>query len=71
MLYPAPALVKESKQLGEYINAFTGNSYPKIQVICVEDLLNGEVMNLPNPIEVTKKAEQNEGKQISLDGDLD
>ena len=70
MLYPAPALVKESKQLGEYINAFTGNSYPKIQVICVEDLLNGEVMNLPNPIEVTKKAEQNEGKQISLDGDL-
>ncbi|MEI6746615.1 MAG: DNA methyltransferase [Methylococcaceae bacterium] len=63
MLYPAPALVKESKQLGEYTNAFTGNNYQKIKVVCVEDLLNGEVMNLPNPVEVTKKAVQNEGKQ--------
>ncbi len=65
-LYPMPALKKESKSLGEYVNSLTGNAYPKIQVICVDDLLNGAAMNLPNPIEVVKKAQQDTGKQINV-----
>ncbi len=62
-LYRADNLVKYSKQLGEYTNAFTGNTYPKIKVVCVEELLEGATMDLPNPIEVNKKAQQNVGKQ--------
>ncbi len=65
-LYRADNLVKYSKSLGKYVNSFTGNSYPKIQVICVEDLLNGAVMNLPNQIEVVKKAEQKTAEQKEL-----
>lgn len=55
-LYPMPNLVKECKQYGQV--KIANNFYPKIQVINVEEMLNGDYMNLPNVIEVLKKAEQ-------------
>jgi site-specific DNA-methyltransferase (adenine-specific) len=57
-LYPMPNLVKESKRFGLYHNKFNGNSYPKIQVISVEDIFNGNLIELPNMMKVLKKAEQ-------------
>ncbi len=57
-LYPMPNLVKESKKYGLYHNDFTNNDYPKIQVISVEDLFNGKLIELPNVIKVLKDAEQ-------------
>jgi DNA modification methylase len=65
-LYPMPNLVKESKKYGLYHNDFTGNDYPKIIVISVEELLAGERMNLPNPATVLKKAEQHYAEQQTL-----
>lgn len=55
-LYPMPNLVKECKQYGQV--KIANNFYPKIQVVNVEEMLNGAYMNLPNVIDVLKKAEQ-------------
>lgn len=54
-LYSMPNLVKECKKYGQV--KLANNFYPKIQVVCVEQMLNGEYLNLPNVIEVLKKAE--------------
>ena len=64
-LYPMPNLVKDSKQYGNYFNEFNRKDYPKIQVICVEDIFNGVRLELPNIPEVLKKAEQH-AEQASL-----
>jgi site-specific DNA-methyltransferase (adenine-specific) len=53
-----PNLVKESKKYGLYHNEFNGNNYQKIQVISVEDIFNGNLIELPNVIKVLRKAEQ-------------
>ncbi|MEN9848974.1 MAG: hypothetical protein RL368_1714 [Pseudomonadota bacterium] len=67
-LYPMPNLVKDAKQYGNYQNNFTGNSYPKIQIICVQEILDGKLIDLPNPREVLKKADQH-ADQLGLLGD--
>jgi site-specific DNA-methyltransferase (adenine-specific) len=67
-LYPMPNLVKNCKQYGNYQNNFTGNLYPKIQVICVQEILDGKLIDLPNPREVLKKAEQH-ADQMGLLGE--
>jgi DNA modification methylase len=65
-LYPASNLIKVSKGFGYYHNELTGNDYPKISVVCVEELLQGKLMNLPNPAEVVKSAEQHGGEQKNI-----
>lgn len=55
-LYAMPNLVKESKKYGMYYNAMLGQTYPKIQVINVEDILSGKTMKIPTSIEVLKEA---------------
>ncbi|MEY4767364.1 MAG: hypothetical protein RL637_3 [Pseudomonadota bacterium] len=57
-LYSMPNLVRDSKKYGFYHNQLTGNHYPKMLVISVEELLNGKRLELPNPAEVLKKAQQ-------------
>jgi DNA modification methylase len=58
-LYEMPNLVKASKQYGLYENPFTGGrTFPKMQIVSVQDLLNGARLELPNPTEVVKKAER-------------
>lgn len=57
-LYPMPNLVKECKQYGNYHNALINKDYPKIQVVCVDELFNGVRLELPNVVKVLKKAEQ-------------
>ena len=65
-LYPAPNLVKASKAFGSYHNNLINKDYPKIQVVCVDDIFQGAVMELPNVVHVVKKAEQHGGEQKSL-----
>jgi site-specific DNA-methyltransferase (adenine-specific) len=65
-LYPMPNLVKESKQYGNYYNELVNSEFPKIQVISVNEVLNGELMNLPNAVDVLKAAELKIGKQFDL-----
>jgi len=57
-LYPMPNLVKESKQYGLYHNNFNDNDYPKIQVVSVGDIFDGQRLELPNVAKVLKDAEQ-------------
>lgn len=56
-LYPMPNLVKESKRYGIYTNKLVGQSYPRIEVISVQEILDGRTMKLPTNLEVMKKAE--------------
>lgn len=57
-LYQQPSLVKESKRYGIYKNNMLGHTYPKIQVITIEQMLAGETMKISTSFEVLKKAEQ-------------
>ena len=58
-LYRADNLVKESKQYGLYHNKYLERDFPKIQVICVEELLEGIKMPIPttSTLDVVKSAE--------------
>lgn len=67
-LYPQSNLIKESKRYGVYKNNILGHTYPKIQVLSVEDILKGEYMRIPTSFDVIKKAEQKSKiKQQRLD----
>ncbi len=67
-LYPMPNLVKEAKQYGSYHNDLVNRDYAKIQVVNVEEMLNGRLLELPNVMKVLKDAEQFV-EQSSLDLD--
>ncbi len=68
-LYPAANLVKASKAFGYYKNNLVNKEFFKIQVVCVEDIFNGQFLDLPN-IDINdgllKKATQHFAKQMTL-----
>lgn len=66
-LYPMANLIRESKQYGMYENKRFGHHYPKIEVISVEEILDGKQMNLPVSLDVLKTAE---GDRLSIQGTL-
>lgn len=57
-LYPMPNLVKEATKYGTYKNSMFPNPIQKIQVISIQEILDGERMNLPVTASAVKKAEQ-------------
>lgn len=57
-LYPAENLVKESKKYGIYKNTMLCQTYPKIQVIHVDEILTGRSMKIPTSLNVLKEAEK-------------
>ena len=63
-LYAMPNLVKESAKYGNYENKLVNQTYPKIEIICVEDILQGKKMHLPTSLEVLKKAERKGGGDL-------
>lgn len=67
-LYPMENLVKESKKYGKYKNKLFNHDYPKIQVVSVQQMLDGEIMNLPTSQAVVKKAKKKKSgdKQSTL-----
>ncbi|TAE00062.1 MAG: site-specific DNA-methyltransferase [Bacteroidetes bacterium] len=69
-LYPMPNLVKDSGRYGIYQSKMFGHSYPKIEVISVDDFFAGKRLALPtnNSIEVLKKAKI---KTKNITGKLD
>jgi DNA modification methylase len=62
-LYPMPNLVKEASKYGTYQNKMFGQAYPKIKVVSIQALLDGERMNLPTA-EVLKNAERKNGNEM-------
>jgi len=57
-LYPMENLVKECKDYGFYKNTFTGQQFPKLEVINIKEILDGKRLNLPTVLNVLKKAEK-------------
>lgn len=57
-LYPMDNLVKESKKYGTYQNTMFGQTFSKIEVISIAEILEGKTMKLPTTLQVLKKAEQ-------------
>lgn len=67
-LYPMENLVRESKKYGIYKNKQFGHSYSKIEVVSVQEILDGRRLDLPISLEVLKKAQQKRlSDQIALD----
>ncbi|MCU0393415.1 MAG: site-specific DNA-methyltransferase [Thermoflexibacter sp.] len=59
-LYPMPNLVKEATKYGTYQNKMFGRTYPKIEVINIQEMLDGKQMSIPTA-EVLKSAERKNG----------
>lgn len=57
-LYPMNNLVEESKKYGYYHNKLFDKKYQKIEIVTVEEILNGRTMELPANLDVLKKAEK-------------
>ncbi len=66
-LYPMENMVKESKKYGTYRNNLYGKDFPKIQVVSVEEMLNGSLLDLPTVLGVLKSA-QKKGKTAKQGG---
>jgi hypothetical protein len=60
-LYPMENMVKESKKYGTYRNNLYGKDFPKIQVVSVQEMLDGSRLDLPTVLGVLKSA-QKKGK---------
>ncbi len=65
-LYPMPNLVKEAEKYGTYQNKLFGKSYAKIEVIDVQKILDGIIMNLPTS-DVLKKAQRKVKEGLTKD----
>lgn len=68
-LYPMENLVAESKKYGTYRNNLYAQDFPKIQVICAEEILEGKRLNLPTSVPVVRSAKKKKvktGKQGEL-----
>jgi DNA modification methylase len=55
-LYPMDNLVKESKKYGTYRNNLYGRDFPKVQVVSVEEIIDGARLDLPTVLGVLKSA---------------
>ena len=56
-LYPMPNLVKECAKYGSYYSKSFKRSFPKIEVIEIQELLDGKLLNLPT-VDVIKSAKR-------------
>lgn len=54
---PTAPMIKEAKNMGEYINPLTHQAYPKIEIVTIVEILNGKRLNLPQAVEVLREAQ--------------
>lgn len=68
-LYPMDNLVNEATKYGLYKNRLFNHNYPKIQVYCAEEILDGLRMSLPVSPEIikTSKKKSKKDQQGKLD----
>jgi site-specific DNA-methyltransferase (adenine-specific) len=68
---PTKPMITESKSAGFYTYKLTGTRYPVIDIVTIEEMLNGTRLNIPtsHSIEVLKKAPRvKEEEQIEIGG---
>ena len=68
---PTRGMVAECKRIGKYRNSLVEQEYPKIEIVTVEDILNGKRITIPitQQIAVVKSAEkkQDDRNQTKLE----
>lgn len=64
---PTKPMIKEAKNMGTYINPLTQQEYPKIEIVTIEEILKGKILNLPQAVAVLKEAKK---KKERLDNPL-
>ena len=47
---PTRGMIDEANHSGNYLNDFTGNTFPKIQIFTIEDLMSGKKPSMLTPI---------------------
>ena len=52
----------EAAKMGSYTNPLTEQTYDKVKIVSVEEILAGERLNIPTSIQVLKKAEISKNK---------
>mgnify|MGYP001267728620 CR=1 FL=1 len=68
MAKPGPGIRDEAAQSGSYESALTGQSYPRLQVITVADLMAGKRPNMPTAILPYLRAKPRDPDQLTLGG---
>ena len=66
---PSAEMAKEAVTAGFYTTKFTGEKFPEIQIVTIEELLAGKKLNMPSDSGTFKqapKAAKSEGKQGEL-----
>lgn len=63
---PTRPMKKDTVEAGEYVYTLSGQKYPKIQILTVEDLLNGKFPKHPPALGYSKKGEKAETTQKTL-----
>ena len=67
-LYPMQNLEKESKKYGTYIHKLSGQELPKIQIVTIEEMMQGARIKLPMASDVLKSAERKyKTKQLTME----
>ncbi|XDZ65268.1 DNA methyltransferase [Alphaproteobacteria bacterium LSUCC0684] len=63
---PTRGMIETSNQFGLWEDTFTGNSYPRIQIITIRELLDGQSPNMPSVINPYLKASHRHDTQMEL-----
>jgi site-specific DNA-methyltransferase (adenine-specific) len=56
---PTKDMISEAKSAGFYINPLNGYQIEKIKIVTIQQIINGERLNLPMILDVLKKAQRN------------
>ena len=64
---PTKGMIEASEHSGSYVNTLTGTTYPKVQIVSVEDLMAGRWPNLPTAIlPYIQAAPKKDHEEVSL-----
>lgn len=66
---PTKEMIAECKKIGRYKNVLVNQEYPKIEIVTVEDILNGKKITIPTSHQIDvvkssqlKKSDEGQGK---------
>lgn len=63
---PTKGMIEAANHSGSYTYDFTGNVYPRVQIITIAELLAGKKPNMPLSVNPYRKAKINPGDQLSI-----
>ena len=59
---PTREMISEAIKIGKYTNPLTEQTYEKVSIVTIEEILAGERLNVPTSIQILKKAEVTKNK---------